>query len=138
MTKPPSTGPVASGPLRPNLAEKPAAVDVQIMVISRELPDVLAAVIHRIREPSGAMAVVASYDPHERIWNPPMPLLFQRRFSGGNRAIPAAAVHPARLPADCPPLSCGVAISAWWVGGPGCCVCRGRVVFLCAGSRSHT
>ncbi len=57
------------------------------MVISPELADVLAAVIHRIREPSGAVAAVASYDPHERIWNPPMPLLFQRRFGGGNRAI---------------------------------------------------
>ena len=63
------------------------------MVISPELADVLAAVIHRIREPSGAVAAVASYDPHERVWNPPMPLLFQRRFGGGNRAIPSGTIR---------------------------------------------
>jgi integrase len=66
---------------------------VQSIGISPELADVLADVIHRIRQPSGAVAAVASYDPHERIWNPPMPLLFQRRFGGGNRAIPAGTIR---------------------------------------------
>ena len=55
-------------------------------MISPELADVLAAVIHRIREPDGAVACVASYDSHERVWNPPMPLLFQRRFGVEQRA----------------------------------------------------
>jgi integrase len=39
------------------------------------------------------VAAVASYDPHERVWNPPMPLLFQRRFGGGNRAIPSGTIR---------------------------------------------
>ena len=39
------------------------------------------------------MGCVASYDSHERVWNPPMPLLFQRRFGIEHRAIPAATIR---------------------------------------------
>jgi len=63
------------------------------MVISPELADVLAAIVHRVRGPDGALGCVASYDPHERVWNPPMPLLFQRRFGLEHRAIPAATIR---------------------------------------------
>ena len=63
------------------------------MVISPELADVLAAVISRIRGRDGALGCVASYDSHERVWNPPMPLLFQRRFGIEHRAIPAATLR---------------------------------------------
>ena len=55
--------------------------------------DVLATVIHRIRQPSGSVACVASYDPHERVWNPPMPLLFQRQIGMDTRAIPAGTIR---------------------------------------------
>ena len=81
--------PPTSTELIPLLQIAPSKTDTErLLVISPELADVLAAVIHRIREPSGAVAAVASYDPHERVWNPPMPLLFQRRFGGGNRVDP--------------------------------------------------
>ena len=36
---------------------------------------------------------IAPYDSHERVWNAPMPLLFQRRFGIGNRAIPADTIR---------------------------------------------
>src|ERR1022692_4741245 len=86
--------PPASTDLIPLLQIAPSKTDTErLLVISPELADVLAAVIHRIREPSGAVACVAAYDPHERAWNPPMPLLFQRRFGAGNRAIPPATIR---------------------------------------------
>jgi hypothetical protein len=34
-----------------------------------------------------------AYGYHERVWNPPMPLLFQRRYSGENRQIGGPAVR---------------------------------------------
>ena len=86
--------PPTSNELIPLLQIAPSKTDTErLLVISPELADVLAAVIHRIREPSGAVATVASYDPHERVWNPPMPLLFQRRFGRGNRAIPSGTIR---------------------------------------------
>ena len=87
------TPPTSTG-LIPLLQIAPSKTDTErLLVISPELADVLAAVIGRIREPGGAVAAVASYDPHERVWNPPMPLLFQRRFGGSNRSIPAGTIR---------------------------------------------
>jgi Phage integrase family len=86
--------PPTSTELIPLLQIAPSKTDTErLLVISPELADVLAAVIGRIREPGSAVAAVASYDPHERVWNPPMPLLFQRRFGGGNRSIPAGTIR---------------------------------------------
>jgi hypothetical protein len=62
-------------------------------VVSPELADVLAAVIRRVRRADGGLPLVTSYDSHERTWNPPMPLLFQRRFSLEQRALPAATLR---------------------------------------------
>jgi len=84
---------------------------------------VLSAIITRIRGKTGAIALVPSYDTHEKTWNPPMPLLFQRAISGERRPIsdgalreilqralastgirghdgPATDLHPPRLPQD--------------------------------------
>ena len=72
----------------------PSKTDTErLLVISPELADVLASVIHRIREPTGEVACVAAYDSHERVWNPPMPLLFQRRIGGVNRSIPPDTIR---------------------------------------------
>jgi hypothetical protein len=49
------------------------------MVISPELADALSAVVSRIRGADGAVPLVVGYDKNERIYNPPMPLLFQFR-----------------------------------------------------------
>jgi hypothetical protein len=40
---------------------------------------VLSAIVCRVRDDTGAIPLVASYDRHERVTNPPMPLLFQWR-----------------------------------------------------------
>ena len=78
----------------PLLQIAPSKTDTErLLVISPELADVLAAVISRIRGRDGALGCVASYDSHERVWNPPMPLLFQRRFGIEHRAIPAATIR---------------------------------------------
>lgn len=39
----------------------------------------LSAIVCRVRDDTGAIPLVASYDRHERVTNPPMPLLFQWR-----------------------------------------------------------
>jgi Phage integrase family len=57
------------------------------MLVSPELADVLSAIIARIRGKTGAIALVPSYDIHEKTWNPPMPLLFQRPVAGERRPI---------------------------------------------------
>jgi hypothetical protein len=49
------------------------------MVISPELADALSAIVSRIRGDDGAVPLVVGYDKNERIYNPPMPLLFQHR-----------------------------------------------------------
>jgi len=63
------------------------------MVVDPELADVLATIIARIRDPNGAVPLVIAYDIHERTWNPPMPILFQRRFGVENRPINAHAIR---------------------------------------------
>jgi integrase len=86
--------PPASTELIPLLQIAPSKTDTErLLVISPELADVLASVIHRIRGPAGAVACVAAYDSHERVWNPPMPLLFQRRIGGVNRSIPPDTIR---------------------------------------------
>lgn len=84
----------STGETVPLLQIAPSKTDAErLLVISPELADVLAAVICRVRGHHGALGCVASYDSHERVWNPPMPLLFQRRFSVEHRAIPAATLR---------------------------------------------
>ena len=79
----------ATGELIPLLQIAPSKTDTErLLVISPELADVLSAVICRIRGPDGAVPLVVAYDYHERVWNPPMPLLFQRRVGMENRPDP--------------------------------------------------
>jgi len=63
------------------------------MVVSPELADVLATIIRRIRDSSGAVPLVPAYDRHECLWQPPAPLLFQRRFGTENRAITDSGIR---------------------------------------------
>jgi len=57
------------------------------------LADVLAVIVDRVRDQTGTGPSVISYDPYERTWNPPMPLLFQRRLRAENRPITAQAIR---------------------------------------------
>ena len=57
------------------------------MVVSPELADVLSAIMSRIRGTRPDVPLVVSYDKNERVYNPPMPLLFQWRCRLENRAV---------------------------------------------------
>jgi integrase len=68
----------ATRELVPLLQIAPSKSDAErLLVISPELADVLAAIITRIREAGGGVPLVVAYDYNEKVWNPPMPLLFQ-------------------------------------------------------------
>lgn len=83
-----------TGELVPLLQIAPSKTDTErLLVISPELADVLAAIITRVRGGDAALGCVASYDTHERQWNPPMPLLFQRQISIEHRAIPGSTIR---------------------------------------------
>jgi hypothetical protein len=84
----------ATGELVPLLQIAPSKTDAErLLVISPELADVLSAIISRVRDEKGAVPLVVAYDYHERVFNPPMPLLFQRRFGGEHRPISGPAIR---------------------------------------------
>ncbi|MEV5376338.1 hypothetical protein AB0L26_10250 [Streptomyces nondiastaticus] len=56
-------------------------------LVSPELADVLSAIICRVRDTTGAVPLVRSYDRGECEWQEPAPLLFQRRICGEDRAF---------------------------------------------------
>jgi integrase len=77
-----------SGELVPLLQIAPSKTDTErLLVISPELADVLSTIICRIRNPDGSVPLVVAYDAHECVWNPPMPLLFQRIIGLEKRPI---------------------------------------------------
>jgi hypothetical protein len=78
----------STGELVPLLQIAPSKTDAErLLLVSPELADVLSAIVSRIRDRAGAIPLVPSYDTHEKTWNPPMPLLFQRAISGERRPI---------------------------------------------------
>jgi hypothetical protein len=54
---------------------------------------VLSAIISRIRGTGDSVPLVVAYDDNERQWNPPMPLLFQRRLRAENSPVTAQAIR---------------------------------------------
>ncbi len=73
--------------LIPLLHIAPSKTDIErMLVISPELSEVLAVVVARVRgQGAGAVPLVTAYDPLERVWNPPSPLLLQRRAGAEDR-----------------------------------------------------
>jgi len=91
----------STGELVPLLQIAPSKTDTERLLVSPELADVLSAVISRLRDPGGAVPLTVSYNVRERVWNPPMPLLFQRPIGSENRAFTpprCAACSCARSP----------------------------------------
>jgi integrase len=83
-----------TGELVPLLQILPSKTDTErLLVVSPELAEVLAAIIARLRDRTGAVPLVASYDGRERLWSPPAPLLFQRRIGTEHRAIATGSVR---------------------------------------------
>ncbi|MFK0025072.1 tyrosine-type recombinase/integrase [Streptomyces sp. NPDC090798] len=64
-----------------------------LLLVSPELADVLSTIIRRVRDAGGAVPMVTAYDIHERVWNPPMPLLFQYRYVTEHRQVTAHAIR---------------------------------------------
>ncbi|WP_104175139.1 site-specific integrase [Arthrobacter sp. Y81] len=77
-----------TGALVPLLQIAPSKTDAErILVISPELADVLSQIVSRIRSGQPHVPPVVSYDKNERVYNPPLPLLFQWRRRLDNRAV---------------------------------------------------
>jgi hypothetical protein len=69
-----------TGQIVPLLQIAPSKTDEERMVlVSPELADVLSAIVSRVRDKSGTIPLVSAWDTAEKVWNPPMPLLFQWR-----------------------------------------------------------
>jgi hypothetical protein len=78
----------ATGELIPLLQITPSKTDTErLLVISPDLADVLSAIIARIRGNRTTVPLVVSYDKNERVYNPPMPLLFQWRRRLEDRVV---------------------------------------------------
>ncbi|CAM5290793.1 hypothetical protein SVIOM74S_02286 [Streptomyces violarus] len=73
-----------SGDIVPLLQVAPSKTDEErLLLVSPELADVLSTIIARVRDPrTGAIPMLPNYDVAEKIWNPPMPLLFQWTYGG--------------------------------------------------------
>jgi integrase len=77
-----------TGEIVPLLQIAPSKTDTErLLLVSPELADVLSAIIRRLRGPSGAIPLAPFYDVREKVWNPPMPLLFQRQIGTEHRAF---------------------------------------------------
>src|SRR6266702_6354853 len=84
----------ATRELVPLLQIAPSKTDEErLLVISPELADVLAAIVTRVREPGGGIPLVSAYDTHEKVWNPPMPLLFQWHWRLEDRPLSPGAIR---------------------------------------------
>ena len=84
----------ANGELVPLLQITPSKTDTErLLVISPELADVLATIIARIRGQRPAVPLVVGYDKNERVYNPPMPLLFQHHKRLENRPVSETALR---------------------------------------------
>lgn len=87
----------STGEIVPLLQIAPSKTDEErVLLVSPELADVLSIVVSRVRDPkTGTIPLVAAFDTAERVWNPPMPLLFQWTLNGENRPISYATVTKA-------------------------------------------
>ena len=83
-----------TGELIPLLQIAPSKTDAErLLVISPELADVLSAIVARVRNAQPQVPLVVSYDKNERVYNPPMPLLFQWRRRLENRPVTETALR---------------------------------------------
>jgi integrase len=77
-----------TGEVIPMLQITPSKTDKErLLVISPELANVFAQLIHRIRGGNERLPLVTRYDHAERLHSPPLPFLFQRRWGLNNIAM---------------------------------------------------
>jgi integrase len=85
----PSTGDVV-----PMLQIAPSKTDTErLLLVSPELGEVLAEIIHRVRNGRQTLTLVAAYDPYERTWGAAMPYLFQRQRGPEHHVISRAVIR---------------------------------------------
>ncbi|WP_328749109.1 site-specific integrase [Streptomyces sp. NBC_00285] len=85
-----------TGEYVPLLQIAPSKTDQErLLLVTPELADVLSIVVTRVRGENKAIPSVPSYDVHEKIWNDPMPLLYQWNVSGERRPISSNTVRDA-------------------------------------------
>jgi hypothetical protein len=90
----------STGELVPLLQIAPSKTGAErLLLVGPELADVLSAIVTRIRDTTGAVPLAPSYDVHEKTWNPPMPLLFQRAIAGERRPISDGSLREIFQPA---------------------------------------
>ncbi|UUU36765.1 site-specific integrase [Streptomyces sp. CA-210063] len=78
----------------PRLQIAPSKTDEErALLVSPELADVLGTIVWRVRERSGAVPLVASFDDRERLWNPPLPLLFPWESAGRRWPVSPANIR---------------------------------------------
>jgi integrase len=84
----------STGETVPMLQVVPSKTDTErLLLVSPELGEVLAEIIHRVRGGRATLPLVAAYDPYERTWSPPMPFLFQRPRGPQHRAIARGTIR---------------------------------------------
>jgi len=84
----------STGELVPLLQIAPSKTDAErLLVVSPDLADVLSAIITRLQQPDGKIPLTDRYDGHEHLWQPPAPLLFQRRGGTETRQISTGTVR---------------------------------------------
>ncbi|MFE9776157.1 tyrosine-type recombinase/integrase [Streptomyces sp. NPDC005931] len=83
-----------TGEVVPLLQIAPSKTDEErLLLVSPELADVLSTMVTRVRGADGAVPLVSAYDSGERVWNPPLPLLFQWSSAGQNRPVSAQTIR---------------------------------------------
>jgi len=84
----------STGEIVPMLQVAPSKTDSErLLLVSPELGEVLAEIIHRVRGEHATLPLVAAYDPYERTWSPPMPFLFQRPRGPEHRPISRGTIR---------------------------------------------
>ncbi|MEV3947163.1 site-specific integrase [Streptomyces halstedii] len=85
-----------TGEIVPLLQIAPSKTDEErVLLVSPEFADALSAIVTRVRGTSGTIPLVSAYDQQEKVWNPPMPLLFQWAVSGENLPVSASTIRAA-------------------------------------------
>jgi hypothetical protein len=65
----------------------------RLLLVSPELGEVLAEIIHRVRGGRQTLPLVAAYDPYERTWGTALPYLFQRPRGPEHHALSRTAIR---------------------------------------------
>ncbi|WP_247706381.1 hypothetical protein [Streptomyces liliiviolaceus] len=78
----------------------------RVIPMSGELFHVIASVIRRHTRDGSPVPILRRFDPHDKVWSPPMPFLFQRKIVSTRSVISPASV-PSRIRPPSGPIASG-------------------------------